>query len=65
MIIIMVIKSRRMRKAKCMETARIVCRILPGKPEGKRPLRRPNRRWKYNTEMNLKQVMGCAVNSYG
>jgi hypothetical protein len=29
------------------------CRILVGKPEGKRPLGRPRRRWVENTEMDL------------
>jgi hypothetical protein len=38
------IKSRRMRRAghvACMRVKRNACRILVGKPEGKRPLRRP------------------------
>jgi hypothetical protein len=48
-----------------MEGVRNVCRIFPGKPEGKRPLGRPTRIWEYKTELNLKQVMGCAVNSHG
>jgi hypothetical protein len=28
-------------------------KILVGKPEGKRPLREPRRRWKCNIEMGL------------
>jgi hypothetical protein len=28
--------------------------ILVGKPEGKRPLRRPRRRWEDNIKMNLR-----------
>jgi hypothetical protein len=28
-------------------------RILVGKPEGKRPLGRPRRKWVYNIKMNL------------
>jgi len=43
-----VIKSRRMRWAGhvvCMGEERGVCRVLVGKPEGKRPLGRPRRRW--------------------
>ena len=32
--------------------------ILVGKPEGKRPLRRPRRRWEDNIKMDL-QVVGC------
>jgi len=45
------IKSRRMRWAghvARMEERRGVCRILVGKPEGKRPLGRPRRRWEDN-----------------
>ena len=33
-------------------------RVLVGKPEGKRPLGRPRRRWVYNIRMNLQEV-GC------
>ena len=33
-------------------------RVLVGKPEGKRPLRRPRRRWVYNIRMDLQEV-GC------
>jgi hypothetical protein len=32
---------------------RIAYRILMGKPEGKRPLRRPRRRWVDNIKMDL------------
>jgi hypothetical protein len=31
-------------------------RILVGKPEGKRPLERPRRRWVYNIKMDLKEI---------
>jgi hypothetical protein len=31
------------------------CRILMGKPEGKRPLRRPRHRWDDNIKMDLRQ----------
>jgi hypothetical protein len=31
-------------------------RILVGKPEGKRPLGRPTRRWVDNIEMNLREI---------
>jgi hypothetical protein len=31
-------------------------RVLVGKPEGKRPLRRPKRRWEENIKMNLQEV---------
>jgi hypothetical protein len=35
-----------------------VCRVLVGKPEGKRPLGRPRRRWEGNIRMDLQEV-GC------
>ena len=35
-----------------------VYRVLVGKPEGKRPLRRPRRRWEDNIKMDLQEV-GC------
>ena len=35
-----------------------VYRVLVGKPEGKRPLRRPRRRWVDNIRMDLQEV-GC------
>jgi hypothetical protein len=35
---------------------RIVYRILVGKPEGKRPLRRPRRRWVDNIRMDLGEI---------
>jgi hypothetical protein len=31
-------------------------RILVGKPEGKRPLGRPRRKWVYNIKMNLIEI---------
>jgi hypothetical protein len=31
-------------------------RILVGKPEGKRPLGRPRRRWEDNIKMNLREI---------
>jgi len=53
------IKSRRMRWAR--HVARIlerrgVYRVLAGKPEGKRPLGRPRRRWENNIKMDLQEV---------
>jgi hypothetical protein len=33
-----------------------IYRILVGNTEGKRPLGRPRRRWKYNIEMNLGEI---------
>jgi 3-oxoacyl-ACP reductase-like protein len=35
-----------------------VYRVLVGKPEGKRALGRPRRRWEYNIRMDL-QAVGC------
>jgi hypothetical protein len=35
-------------------------RILVGKPEGKRPLERPRRRWEDNIRMDLREIgWGC------
>jgi hypothetical protein len=31
-------------------------RILAGKPEGKKPLRRPKRRWVVNIKMELREI---------
>jgi len=33
-----------------------VCRVLVGKPEGKRPLGKPRRRWVDNIRMDLQKV---------
>jgi hypothetical protein len=41
-----------------MEERRDVHRGLMGKPEGRRPLGRPRRRWEDNIKMNL-QEMEC------
>jgi hypothetical protein len=35
-----------------------VHRVLVGKPEGKRPLGRPRRRWENNIKMDLQEVEG-------
>jgi len=35
-----------------------VYRVLVGKPEGRRPLGRPRRRWEVNIRMDLREV-GC------
>ena len=44
----------------CMEEGRGVHRVLVGKPEGKRPLGRPRRRWEDNIKMDLQEVgRGC------
>jgi hypothetical protein len=31
-------------------------RILVGKPDGKRPLGRPRRRWVYNIKIDLREI---------
>jgi len=59
--IVRVVKSRRMRWAG--HVARIgqgrgVYRVLVGKPEEKRPLGRPRRRWEDNIKMELQEVGG-------
>jgi hypothetical protein len=57
--IIRIIKSRRMRGAghvARMVEKRNAYRLLVGKPEGKRPLRRPRRRWVDNIRMDLGEV---------
>jgi hypothetical protein len=36
---------------------RIAYRILVGKPEGKRPLVRPRRRWEDNIKMDLREIV--------
>jgi len=41
-----------------MEDRRDVYRVLVGKPERKRPLGRPRRRWEDNIKMALQEV-GC------
>jgi len=57
--IVRVIKSRIMRWAEHvarMGERRGVNRVLVGKPEGKRPLGRPKRRWEDNIRMDLQEV---------
>ena len=41
-----------------MGEGRSVHRVLVVKPEGKRPLGRPRRRWEDNIEMDLQEVGG-------
>jgi hypothetical protein len=60
---IRIIKSRRMRWAghvARMGEKRNVCMSLVGKPEGKRPLGGPRRRWIDNIRMDLLKI-GLAV----
>ena len=61
--IVRVIKSRRLRwagRTTRMGERRGVYRVLMGKPEGKRPLGRPRRRWEYTIKMDLQDVC-CGV----
>jgi hypothetical protein len=62
--IVRVIKSRRMRWAghvARMGERRGAYRVLVGKPEGRRPLGRPRRRWEDNIKTDLREVgCGCA-----
>ena len=44
--------------AACIGEKRGVYSVLVGKPEGKRPLGRPRRRWEDNIKMDLQEV-GC------
>jgi hypothetical protein len=68
--IIRQIKSRRMRWAghvARMEEGRNVYTVLVGKPERKRPLGRPRRRWDDRIKMDLWETgwKGCGVDSPG
>ena len=57
--IVRVMKSRRMRLAGLaahMGEERGVYRVLLGKPEGRRPLGRPRRRWVDNIRLDLQEV---------
>ena len=59
--IVWVVKSIRMRWAGHvvhMGEERGVHRVLVGKPEGKRALERPRRRWENNIKMDLQEVGG-------
>jgi hypothetical protein len=57
--IIRVIKSRIMRwtgHVARMEEGRGVHRVLVGRPEGKRPLGRPRRRWEDNIKLDFREI---------
>ena len=45
-----------------MGEGRGVHKVLVGKPEGKRPLGRPRRRWEDNIKMDLREVGGGCGN---
>jgi hypothetical protein len=40
----------------CGTQGRVVYRVLVGRPEGKRPLRRPRRRWEDNIKLGLREI---------
>jgi hypothetical protein len=48
-----------------MREGRNVCRVLAWKPEGKRPLERPRRRWEDGLKMDLREIgwWGCGLDS--
>jgi hypothetical protein len=57
--IIRVIKARRMRWAghvACMAEVRGAYNILVGRPEWRRPLGRPRRRWEDNIKMDIREI---------
>jgi hypothetical protein len=57
--VIMQVKSRRMRwvwHVVRMGEGRKVYNVLVGKPEGKRPLGRPRRRWEDGIRMDLREI---------
>jgi hypothetical protein len=59
--VVQVIKSRKIRwvgHVAQMGEGRGVYKVLVGKPEGKRPLGGPSRRWEDNIKMDLHEV-GC------
>jgi hypothetical protein len=63
-----IIKSRRMRyegHVARMGEKRNAYRLLVGKPEGKRALRRPRRRWLDNIRMDLGEVVWGDVDRIG
>jgi hypothetical protein len=66
--IIRIIKSKRMRwtgHVARMGEKRNVYRLLVGKPEGKRPLGRPRRRWINNIKMDLLEIAMSVVDWIG
>jgi hypothetical protein len=57
--IVRIIKSRKMRwvgHVARMGEGRDIYRVLVGKPEGKRPLGIPRRRWEDNIKLDLREI---------
>jgi hypothetical protein len=57
--IVRVVKSRRMKWAghvACMGEGRGFYRVLVRRPEGKRPLGRPKRRWEDSSKLDLREI---------
>jgi hypothetical protein len=66
--IVRVVKSRRMKWVGHVATfgvGRGVCRVLVGRPKGKRPLGRPRSRWEDNIKMGLRETGIVGKNSNG
>jgi hypothetical protein len=67
--IVRVIKSRRMRLARHVVSIggmKNVLKIFIGKPEGKRPLRKPRRGWEDNTSKYLRvRICGLSTETSG
>ena len=40
----------------CIGDRRVACRMFVGRPEGKRPLRRPRHRWKATIKKDLQEM---------
>jgi hypothetical protein len=40
----------------CMGKERKVCKVLMGKPNGRRPFGRPRRRWEDGVRMDLREI---------
>jgi hypothetical protein len=47
-----------------MREGRNVYRVLVGKPEGKRPLERPRRRWEDGINMDLREIVWGVWNGF-
>jgi len=57
-VVVVLVRMRWAGHVARMGEDRRVHRVLVGKPEGKRPLGRPRRRWEDNIKMDLQEVGG-------